>query len=74
MPNEDQMIEIIKKSTRGFSFSKKSSFQHIADLAKGLSNADITKACEETIKEMILSGNDKLGWVQLEKSIEKRKY
>lgn len=74
LPDEDQIIEIIKKSTRGFSFSKKSTLQHAVELAKGLSNADVTKACEETIKEMILSGNDKLDWMQLEKSIEKRKY
>lgn len=74
LPDNEQVIEIIKKSTRGFSFSKKSNFLDIATLAKGLSNADISKACEETIKEMILSGGEKLELSQLEKAIAKRKY
>ncbi len=74
LPDIEQIIEIIKKSTRGFTFSKKSNFSDIATLAKGLSNADIAKACEETIKEMILNGKEKLDLAQLEKAIEKRKF
>jgi SpoVK/Ycf46/Vps4 family AAA+-type ATPase len=74
LPDGEQVIEIIKKSTRGFSFSKKSNLQQVANLAIGLSNAEISKACEETIKEMILSGSEKLDLAQLEKAIEKRKY
>lgn len=73
LPDIEQIIEIIIKSTRGFSFSKKINFQNVAELAKGLNNSEITRACEETIKEMILNGNDKLDLSQLEKALEKRK-
>ncbi|MDO1450732.1 ATP-binding protein [Rhodocytophaga aerolata] len=73
LPDTSQIIEVIKKSTRGFTFFKNVNFQKVAELAKGLSNSEITKACEETIKEMILSGNETLDLSQLEKALEKRK-
>jgi SpoVK/Ycf46/Vps4 family AAA+-type ATPase len=73
LPEAEQIVDIIRKSTRGFSFTKKVNLQHLAELARGLSNSDIAKSCEETIKEMILSGSDKLDSSHLEKAIEKRR-
>jgi SpoVK/Ycf46/Vps4 family AAA+-type ATPase len=73
LPDKDQVIEIIKKSTRGFSFSKRIEYQRLADLAKGLNYSDIAKACNQTIKEMILSGDEKLDLAQLQAALVKRK-
>jgi len=73
LPNEEQIIDIIKRTVNDFVFSKKIDFDKIAKIANGLNYSDITKACEETIKEMILSGKMKLDISQLEHSLEKRK-
>lgn len=72
LPDKDQVIEIIKKSTRGFSFSKKVNLSKLAELAQGLSYSDIAKACNQTIKEMILTGNEKLDINQLQAALLKR--
>lgn len=72
LPDKAQVIDIIKKSTRGFSFSKRIDLKKLADLAKGLSYADIAKACDQTIKEMILTGNEKLDVIQLQTALLKR--
>ncbi len=73
LPDIEQIVAIIKKSTRGFSFSSKLDLQNLAELAIGLSNSELAKSCEETIKEMILADSDKLNPVHLKKAIEKRK-
>ena len=73
LPEKEQIIEIIKKSINGFSFSKKADFNSLADLSIGLNYSEIAKACEETIKEMILSGEGKLILANLQQALEKRK-
>ena len=73
LPNEKQIIDIIKKSTRGFSFFQKINYRNLAKIAEGLNYSDIVKSCEETIKEMILSEVDKLDLCHLQKALEKRK-
>lgn len=73
LPDKKQIVETIKKSVRGYSFSEKVNYTQLAQLAVGLNFSDITKSCEETIKEMILSGGDKLELTNLRRSFEKRK-
>jgi SpoVK/Ycf46/Vps4 family AAA+-type ATPase len=73
LPDNEQIIDLIKKSTRGFSFAKRVNFEQLTELARNLSYSDIAKACEETIKEMILDGNQKLDISQLKQALEKRK-
>ncbi len=73
LPDKEHIIEIIKKSTKGFSFSNKVNFQKLADVANSLNYSDIAKACEDAIKEMILSGYQKLDVSQLQNALEKRK-
>ena len=73
LPEKEQIIEIIKKSINGFSFSKRADFTSLAELSIGLNYSEITKACEETIKEMILSGEEKLILANLQRALQKRK-
>ena len=73
LPDKDHIIEIIKKSTQGFSFSTKVNFKPLSEAALGLNYSDITRACEETIKEMILRGDEKLLLPDLKLALQKRK-
>jgi len=72
LPDKDQIIDIIKRNTRSFSFNQKVNYQKLAELAKGLNYSNITKACEDTIKEMILSSVDKLSLSYLQQALLKR--
>ncbi len=72
LPEEDQIVLALKKATQGYTFSKKVNFKKIAELAKGLNYSDIIKACEDAIKEMILTGSLKVEIVNLEQSLAKK--
>lgn len=72
LPNTEEIISILQRATRGYSFSRKVSFRKLAELAKGLNYSDIVKASEDTIKEMVLSGANKLELVDLEYSLSKK--
>lgn len=72
LPDLQQVTDTIKKATKGFSFSKKPNYTKIAELAVGLSYSEITKACEEAVKEMILSGSMKLDSIEIQKSLSKK--
>src|SRR5690606_14638142 len=72
LPNQKQISETIKKATKGFSFSKRPNYNNLSKLAEGLNYSEITKACEEAIKEMILSGSNKLNVLEVEKSLSKK--
>lgn len=72
LPNVEQITSTIKKATKGFSFIKKPNYIKLAELAVGLNYSEIAKACEEAIKEMILSGSLKLDSLEIQKSIAKK--
>lgn len=72
LPEEKHIIEIIKKTTKAFSFSAKVNFKELSKITLGLNYSEIVKACEETIKEMILSDTDKLDVSILQHNLEKR--
>ena len=72
LPDLKQVTDTIKNATKGFSFSKKPNYAKIATLADGLNYSEITKACEEAIKEMILSGSMKLDSLEIQKSLSKK--
>lgn len=74
LPEDNQITAIIKKSIRGYSFSTKVNYKQLAELANGLNYSAIVKACEETIKEMILSGKESLELSILHQALAKRKY
>lgn len=60
LPDENQIIEIIRKHTKAYSFSTKTDFKVISKLALGLNYSEIVRICNDTIKEMILNDYDKL--------------
>lgn len=72
LPDIKQISDTIKKATKGFSFSKKPNYNILSELAEGLNYSEITKACEEAIKEMILSGSTKVNPLEIEKSLFKK--
>ena len=72
LPETDQVVLMLKRATQGYSFSKKVDFKKMAEIAKGLNYSDIVKASEDTIKEMVLSGAQKLETVNLERSLSKK--
>lgn len=73
LPNEKEIVSAIQKYTIGFSFDTPLNYKSIVELALGLNYTDIAKACEETIKEMVLSGTKKLHKNFLIDSLKNRK-
>ena len=73
LPNKEKIISAIQKYTTGFLFDTPLNYKSIAELAIGLNYTDIARACEETIKEMILSGTKKLHKSFLIDSLKNRK-
>jgi len=72
-PKIQEIENVLLKHLSGFSLSKKDALPSIAKDAFGLSNADIVRACEEAIKEMIITGKNKVSVTSLRKSLKKRK-
>ncbi len=60
LPTEHEIIAALKKYTNGYSFDSRINYTNLAKLFMGLNYSDIAKACESTIKEMILSDSIKL--------------
>jgi SpoVK/Ycf46/Vps4 family AAA+-type ATPase len=73
LPNKSEIIDTIKKNLFGFKFNERINYQMLAKEAEGLNYSDIVRACEETIKEMILQGDNKLKKSELIGAIKKRK-
>lgn len=72
LPDEKHIVEIIKKATKSFAFSSKVIYKELSKIALGLNYSEIVKSCEETIKEMILSDNEKLDLSILKHNLKKR--
>lgn len=73
LPSKSEIIDTIKKNLFGFKFNKRINYQRLAMEADGLNYSDIVRACEETIKEMILHGDNKLKNAELFSALKKRK-
>ena len=73
LPSKAEVSDTIKKNLSGFKFNERVNYQILAKEAEGLNYSDIVRACEETIKEMILDGNDKLKKSELITALKKRK-
>ncbi|MBL6447796.1 ATP-binding protein [Fulvivirga sp. 29W222] len=72
LPSKSEIIDTIKKNLFGFKFDERINYQVLAKEAEGLNYSDIVRACEETIKEMILQGDNKLKKSELVYAIKKR--
>lgn len=73
LPTKSEIIATIKKNLSGFKFNERINYQVLAKEADGLNYSDIVRACEETIKDMILNGDNKLKKSELIISLRKRK-
>jgi SpoVK/Ycf46/Vps4 family AAA+-type ATPase len=73
LPSTEDIVKTLKKNIRTFSFSNKINYSAIAKKADGLNFSDIVRACEDTIKDMLLSGAHKLDNALLEQALLKRK-
>lgn len=73
LPELEEIKKVIKKNLSEFSLTEKNSCNKIAEAAIGLSYSDIVVACEEAIKEMIISNETKVSVSSLLNSLAKRK-
>lgn len=73
LPGKKEIQDTLKKNLQSFTFKEKISFPSIASEAIGLNYSDIVRACEETIKEMILSSSEYLDKNDLIAALRKRK-
>ena len=73
LPTTIEIGDTLKKNLQGFTFETRVNYTEIARNAQGLNFSEIVKACEDTIKEMILNGDKKLSKKDLIQAIEKRK-
>lgn len=72
LPDENNVIQIIKKHTKAYSFSTKVDYKNLSKLALGLNYSEIVRICNDTIKEMILNDSDKLEIATLKKLLKLR--
>lgn len=73
LPNEAQIEEVISKNMRSYSFNKKISYKEISKIASGMNYSELTKACREVIKNMILKGKENLDVDFFKITLKKRK-
>lgn len=72
LPDENHIIEIIKKHTKAYSFSTKVDYKILSKLALGLNYSEIVRICNDTIKEMILNDLNKLEFATLKNLLKLR--
>lgn len=73
LPNEEEILVAIKKNLKAFKFSGKKELNTISKMAVGLNYSDLAKACEDTVKEMLLRGEDTLRMEDLIAAIQSKK-
>ncbi len=73
LPTEEEIEAALKKYTKGYSFDNRINFKTVAKSVVGLNFSDLSKACESTIKEKILSGSLKLHKQFLIKALHSKK-
>lgn len=56
LPDKKEIEAVLKKNLKGFTLQPGFDLKTVAAKASGLNYADIVRACEESIKDMILSG------------------
>ena len=73
LPNEQEIEDLLKKHLQNFKLSGKITLKTIAKDGIGSSYADIVRACEEAIKEMIISEAETVSVPSLRASLKERK-
>lgn len=73
LPSDKEIAELIKVQLKGYSLTKGKTINALAKEAVGLSFADISNACKDAIKEMIVNNSDKVSSATLHKFIQNKK-
>ncbi|MCC5906728.1 MAG: ATP-binding protein [Balneolaceae bacterium] len=73
LPGKEEIVTLLQKNLKRHKEITKSEINKLAETALGLSFADITRACDDAFKEMIISDDSKISIELLEKFIERRK-
>ncbi|MCP4178287.1 MAG: ATP-binding protein [bacterium] len=72
LPSEEEILQLIKVQLKGYEVTNKN-LKGVAKSAVGLSFADISNACKDAIKEMIILNTNKVSTPTLLKFINNRK-
>ncbi|MFD2825765.1 AAA family ATPase [Leeuwenhoekiella polynyae] len=73
LPKEKEISELLEVQLKGYELSKGKTINTITKEALGLSFADISNACKDAIKEMIVQNSDKISSATLFKFIKSKK-
>lgn len=73
LPTEKEISELIKIQLKGYMLTNSKNLKAVVKEAVGLSFADVSSACKDAIKEMIVLNKDKVSIPSLLKFINKRK-
>ncbi len=73
LPDKAQIKEVIRKCTKPYTFSKRPNYEALATVGLGMNYSDITKACNDVVKNMVLNHAQKLDIGLLEDMLKKRK-
>jgi SpoVK/Ycf46/Vps4 family AAA+-type ATPase len=73
LPDLKEIRSVLEKNLSDISLNDNNSIEVIAREAMGLSYADVVRACEEAIKEMIILGKESVSSSSLIESLHKRK-
>ncbi|MEA5097110.1 MAG: AAA family ATPase [Burkholderiaceae bacterium] len=70
LPDRNVLTDILKRRLR--KFSSTADYEELAVVSDGLSHADIQRACDDAIKDMIISGKNSLSTDDILHSIRER--
>jgi len=73
LPSEEEISQLIKVQLKGYEVTNKKNLKGVAKSAVGLSFADISNACKDAIKEMIILNTNKVSTPTLLKFVNNRK-
>ena len=73
LPTEEEISQLIKVQLKGYEVTNKKNLKGVAKSTVGLSFADISNACKDAIKEMIILNTNKVSTPTLLKFINNRK-
>jgi len=72
LPNHDQIVAVLRARLANFKLPKLG-WDRLANLAEGLSYAEITRAVEDAIKDAIIHDRDSVAEADIVKTLEERK-
>ncbi len=71
LPDEEHVVEAFEEYLASFPLGELS-WSDLADMAEGLSYAEIVRACEDAAKDMILADEDQISMERLRSAVEAR--